>query len=353
MQVLSKKDKKMAFLDGNSCSHSCSDRIRKPAAYVDPKYLAEQQQKAAATEAWTGLGISLFLGLTGRVIQGVKSGEISFGSGADVEGLTEDEIKEQITKTLNEFKCGTISEAETLLASRGKYEQAEADKSTAETYLLECNSKKIVNDKIISSSTKNIEQWSADKGVIEGKNKELVQELILARQVLPIGNDENTRIAEIEAEIKRNTLEIDRLEKAIKAAEESKRKAEAENKLLEAKIPNTEIKIKGLDEIIAQGKDIDFDKLETAVNNLHKYEKQLKKLEADTTLANYQHEDSENITDILDKLKRAKANGNDKNVKKYEEELKKALEDYAKGNSHTNATLNNLAKVYGVDIPQK
>ena len=70
-------------------------------------------------------------------------------------------------------------------------------------------------------------------------------------------------------------------------------------------------------------------------------------------MANYQHEDSENITDILGKLKRAKANGNDKNIKKYEAELKKALEDYANGDSHTNTTLNNLAKVYGFEIPQK
>ena len=309
----------MGYLDRENCN--CNNG-KKP-LYINPERVAEQQRKAQNKELGTYLGISLFSLTLGTAAELLKSDKIFSNNSADdsvSETRTVTEIKDDIEKILTDIGVNSVSEAETLLEHKKiTLDSAKANenslKQEAETRRANLNNAKTRNN-IIPSELTELE-----------KLKDIEEDRILkeGQYTSDILEEYERQIEELKAEQKRNK-EVIAKENEVVALEEKYN----EIKKIVDEYPN---------EII---------KLETTVNNLHKLEKQLKKSkeeEAKTTLANYQHESSENITDILDKLKNAK---NNEQKAKYETKLKEALQEYINSGYTTNNTLNNLANLYGI-----
>lgn len=316
----------MAFLDGNSCSYSCnSDKVKKH-AYIDPKYLAAQQEKAAATEAWTGLGISLFLGLTGSVIQGIENGDFKSSSGVEVEDRTVAEIEADIQKILDEVECTSISDVD---IKRETYEYTLEDAKRNQPEL----------DKTVKANTAALKYAKKRSGEIPNEIRKVKRVKELEEEALKNqGQYTSSELEDLNAQL--SALEQEQLNnQAILDKEEDFNKQEKKLGELNKIIKDYPSEIK---------------KLDKASENLKKLDKQLKKAEkeeAKDSLKNNLNDDTKQISDIIKKLNNANSNGWDKKTSKHYADAREAIVNYYQNhNKGDNTTIDRLAKTMGFDL---
>lgn len=230
-----------------------------------------------------------------------------------------EDIQDDIIKILNSFGaegCSSISEAETYYETQ----QAEAQKLAANLKTLETDKKSL--DCTLSETNNQIKSLQTSIGADEA----------LLSQI----EDKSSDVY--------NTVQ--------QRINDNKKKLEELNK----KATDTTNLIKKFDEHIIDTKNAiknsedNLNDMKVKLDNLHKLEAQLKKAEAETTLAKYQQQDCEDVTLILQKLNNAKAKGKTDDVQKYEKELKTMLGKLNDNGKLTNGTLKNLAKFYGISV---
>lgn len=336
-------------MSGYNCNCNSSNRSPEVESLFQ-KRLQERQEQRVERENKQAFRNSLFLGLFAVGTELVASGKINFDIDLESNNRAPEDVKADIDKVLNSIESASISEAELKLAESQKQEVELKKSIKASEYKIN-----IYENQNNNLAQRNKELYSInnllDTDIQNLRNQ--IEELNEERMVAPQMGPNNDLFVFY-------TMQITTLEKEIKEKEAQKEKNMQEIKGNSERIEenNSEIEKLGLS-ITSANEQLDIlsaniNTYSEAVKNLHKLERQLKraeKEEAEKSLANYQNEDVDNVTDIIKKIKNAKTLGLSKNSDKLKQEAIDAIYNYYKThNVGDNKTIDNLAKSFGFNL---
>lgn len=309
----------MGFLDGNGCSCS-SDK--KQQIWINPERVNDaynERVKKAEKETIITTSLFAFLGLT---VNGINSGVINFDSN-NFEPRTVEEIEADIDNILKEMECDSISNAELALE----------DKKIA---LNEATKNKTTYTNCINTCDMNISNLRSENDKLNAQISQLIQSSYIQQY-----KDAGYNQFEIDQQVIALENKIAENERKIKEFEENKKEYKA---LLDEATKVTE----EFPALIEQD--------ENLIKNLHKLEKELEKSKeevAKNSLDKQQNKDTENITEIIKKLRTAQKRGLDNHSAKLDKEAEEAIIKYYQNHKvGDNKTIDNLAKTlkFNLDI---